>query len=119
MKEINGMTIYCDTEDYEIVPGSTNVQVMRNERVIANFGLMDDALKFIERRTNPKEVRPMFYSDICRCGWAKEGWDYVTTNDIVFERCNKCARPLRMIAKKLVSQSMLVGFSLDDFINGD
>lgn len=114
MQEIKGMTIYCDAEDYEIVPGSSNFQVLRNHRVIGNFPTMMRAEAFVKRRINPVETRPQIYQDICRCGNSKIGWDYFTAEGIVYERCNTCKRPLRMIAIKLLKEEMLKDFDLED-----
>ena len=107
-----------DAEDYEIVPGSSNFQVLRKGTVIANFATEYAAQFFVERRTNPREVPLRFYSDMCRCGWAGEGWDYVSTEGLIFEVCNKCKQPLRMnIVDKFRSDS-IADFDLDDFIDG-
>ena len=110
------MTIYCDAEDYEIVPGNTNFQVLRRGTVIANKPSMKEAETFVFNRTNPQETHLTFNQDICRCGWAKEGWDYFVAEGIVYERCNKCKRPLRMIAVKLLKEEMMKDFDLEDLL---
>lgn len=119
MQKIEGMTIYCDTEDYEIVPGLSNFQVLRAGIVVGNFDTVSSAGVFVHRRTNPKEIPLKWYKDICRCGWTKEGWDYISTEGIIFEVCNTCKQPLRMnIVDKFKAES-LADFDLDDFIDGD
>lgn len=114
MQVIKGMTIYCDAEDYEIVPGSTQFQIVRNERVLANLPTLARAEAFVRRRTNPQETRLAIYQDICRCGVTKLGWDYFTAGGIVYERCNTCKNPLRMIALKLLKEEMMKDFDLED-----
>ena len=119
MQTIEGMTIYCDAEDYEIVPGATNFQVLRKGTVIANFSAMILAETFVYNRTHPKKRALRFYKDMCRCGWAKEGWDYVSTEGLIFEVCNKCKQPLRMNMVNKFRAESIKDFDLDDFINGD
>lgn len=118
MQEIHGLTIYCDTEDYEIVPGLSAVTVLQKGMVIANFDTQEKAEDYVHRRTNPKEVPVKMYTDMCRCGWVREGWEYVSTEGIVFERCNKCLMPLRKNVADLIKTKSLEDFDLED-IFGD
>lgn len=114
MQVMHGMTIYCDAEDYEIVPGVSYAQVFRRKEVIANFPSVGEAEAYIHRRTNPKELPVRLYRDMCRCGWAKEGWDYASTEGVIYEMCNKCKKPLRMNIVDHMREESLKDFDLED-----
>lgn len=114
MQVSHGMTIYCDAEDYEIVPGNTNTQVLRHGMVIANFQSLNGAVSYVHRRTQPHEIPVRLYKDMCRCGWAKEGWDYVSTEGVIYEMCNKCKKPLRMNIVDHMREESLKDFDLED-----
>lgn len=117
MQDIKGMTIYCDAEDYEIVPGLSSFQIQCKGRVVANRETMAGAQAFVNRRCNPKEIRGQHYDGNCSCGNGSRGWDYFSTGGLVYERCNQCNKPLRMIAVKLLAEDLLKDFDLEDFIN--
>lgn len=83
---------------------------------VGDFEFFSDADDFVRRRTEPKDLPTPVFDDVCRCGYTKEGWDYVITDGLIYELCNKCRNPLRhyILAKVVKSYK---DFDLDAFIN--
>lgn len=133
MKYFAGHAVFCDTEDYGIIPGLSSVQVVRERYiglrekplVIGNFPSVGDAQIYIDRMCNPKEEPLKVFQDICRCSGqyisygANSPWDYVTTEGTIYELCNHCNQPLSMAVKDLLNSKASEDFDLDAFLNGE
>lgn len=84
---------------------------------VARFPDADSAVRFITRYTEPRAVASTYYSNACSCGYVKEGWDFVTTDDIIFERCNKCLKPIYAQDLSRLNKKSMEDFDLDAFLN--
>jgi hypothetical protein len=129
--------IYTNPEDYriapdlEISPSDYHKKVKDGKRVwpvqynvysvplgirLAGFESEEKARAFVSRRSNPTIERPRVYSDICRCGKSGPAWDYISTADIVFERCPVCKMPMRHDVMLAINAPLTKDFNLDDFL---
>lgn len=85
---------------------------------IARFPDADSAVRFITRFTEPRTITSTYYDVSCSCGYVKEGWDFVTTTDgIIFERCNKCLKPIYAQDLSRLNKKSMEDFDLDAFLN--
>jgi hypothetical protein len=115
------INIFSDREDYRIHFDGARYIVFDPIKVVGNFQTKEAAESIIERRSNPREIPDVVYSDICRCGALKENWDYYYTAsnpEYIFERCNLCKKPLRHNAMVELNRKQIEDFDLDAFIQG-
>jgi hypothetical protein len=77
----------------------------------------EEAEQFIEKHTALIPVEHPFFDKWCECGVRPEGWTNCKTGDVIWERCNRCRKPLYITDFHKLNKKTVADFDLDDFIN--
>lgn len=115
---------YYPKEAYEIEESAGRYRVLRPNShgpsiKIAVFSSsdIDSAHGFIRRFSEPTAYPSTYFDRSCSCGYVKEGWDFLETDGIIFEFCNKCKRPIYEQDRKKLNKQSMDEFDLDAFLN--
>lgn len=115
------INVFTKPEDYRIHFDGVRYIVFDPKKVVGNYETKEAAEKIIYRRTHPVEIPQRVYDDMCRDGALKDDWDYYYTKEnpeFIFERCNKCNKPIRHNAMVELNRTQIEDFDLDAFIQG-
>lgn len=83
---------------------------------LSRFVNEEQAAKYVRGRCSVEETPTRYYHDFCRCGCPVEGWEYVKSEGLVFERCKKCGNPLRHNIMLRFQAKIASDFDLDAFL---
>lgn len=115
---------YYPKEAYEIQESLGRYRVLRPNSsgpsikiAVHSADTLDGALCFIRRFSEPRAYPSTYFDDSCHCGYVKEGWDFLETDGIIFEFCNKCKRPIYEQDRKKLNKQSMDEFDLDAFLN--
>lgn len=111
--------IKCEPEDF--ISRYENGWHIVETRDIPNwrrFVTEEQANKWINGMCNPREAPARLYKDYCRCGALLCDWEYVRTENLVYELCKKCKNPLRADIASRFRREAVADFDIFAFISG-
>lgn len=108
--------IFTAPEDYRVHFDGDRYVVFVATLYTCNFATSDQVDRYLMDRWFPEDTPARIYEDICRCPKSITLWKYAKTDDLIWEVCKKCRRPLRHDVMLELNRGLIEDFDLEAFL---
>jgi hypothetical protein len=108
--------VFTSPEDYRVHFDGARYVVFVDTLYTCNFHAQTQVDVFLNDRLNPTNTPARVYEDICRCPKSMLLWKYAKTDDLIWQQCKKCRRPLRHDVMLELNRGLIEDFDLEAFL---